>query len=216
MTQVGKNMQLNQSVAFITGVLILAVMTACAPIKPNKPIHQSQLKPSRKELKLSEITMTFLGGNVQFPIHTTISLANYAAPTISYSKKLVVSPHRALEIKKALGDNAFQRIEKSWQADLRSQDFVDIANICEKLDIFTQKEVEWLAEENNVVDCTNSSDIQFYVRSQTGQENSFTIPGQMLCQEKSLPVGLKKLMGEVVALIPKYQPNSETQVARLY
>jgi len=210
-------MQLNQSVTFITGVFILAVMTACAPIKYNKPSHKNNpLRLTQKELKLSEITMTFLGGNAEFPIHTTISLANYAAPTISYSKKIVLSPHRAVEIKEALGDDVFQKIEKSWQADLRSKDFVEIAHICEKLNMFAKNEVEWLAEENQAAPCANSSDIQFYVRSETGQENSFTIPGQMLCQEKSLPAGLKKLMGEINALIPKYQPTSETQVARLY
>jgi hypothetical protein len=204
--------------SLVIGVLILTAMTACAPIKHhnNQPIHRIQAKLSQKvSSKLSEISMTFLGGSMQFPIHTTIRLANYAAPTISYSKKLVVSADRVVELKKALGDNVFQKIEKSWQADLRTQDFVDIDNTCKKLNIWTQASIDWPADAKKLPQCANSSDIQFYVRSQTGQENRFLISGKMLCQQKFLPAGLTKLMAELTALIPKYQPDSKTQLAFL-
>jgi hypothetical protein len=63
--------------------------------------------------------------------------------------------------------------------------------------------------------CVDASDIKLYVRSQSGRENTLTIPGGVLCQEKYLPVGFKRLMGEVSALVPKYQPASETRYARL-
>ncbi|GEM_PF-3977213 len=201
-------MQLNQFVAVISFVFMLVVMTACAPIKHNEPHHEN-------EFDLGEITITYLREGTRFPIHTTVSLLNYAAPIISYSKKISVSPHRAPEVKKAWGNDAFQRLEKSWQADLRPQDFVYIENLCKKLHLFSQSEVDFPANALQPKRCVDASDIKLYVRSQNGRENTLTIPGGVLCQEKYLPVGIKRLMGEVSALVPKYQPASETRYARL-
>jgi hypothetical protein len=201
-------MQLNQFVAIISFVSMLSVMTACAPIKHNEPQHEN-------EFELGEITITYLREGSRFPIHTTVSLFNYATPIISYSKKIIVPAHRAPEVKKAWGNDVFQKLEKSWQADLRPQDFVYIENLCKKLQLFSQSKVDLPPDALQPKRCVNASDIKLYVRSQNGRENTLTIPSGVLCQKKYLPVGIKRLMGEVSALVPKYQPTSETQYARL-
>ncbi|MEN8218783.1 MAG: hypothetical protein ABFS56_20900 [Pseudomonadota bacterium] len=183
-------MPFNPFIALTTSVFLLVFMTACTP---NEPSHEN-------DLKLDEITITYLGGTTRFPINTTISIVNYAYPIISYSKKIIVPPHR-------LDDNAF---ETTWQTALQPQDFVYIEKRTEDLNIFTANELSDASPEKP---CFGVSRVKLYVKSKRGQENTLTLSGAVLCQEKTFPTGFKKLIGEINALIPKYQPTLETRFA---
>ncbi|EDN65933.1 hypothetical protein BGP_3902 [Beggiatoa sp. PS] len=60
---------------------------------------------------MDEITITLIGGTTRFPVHTTISLVNYAVPTISYSRTIKVSPAHLEKAKKALRAHLFEKYE---------------------------------------------------------------------------------------------------------
>jgi len=211
------NMQLNQIIIVIA--VFTLIVTACAPFSANKPIHQqssiNKNIKSESDPRLDEITVTYLDKTTPFPIHTTVSLVNYASPSISYSKKIVVPHHRVAEVKKRLGNHVFQKIENFWQTELRSQDFVDIENICRKINIFTQTNVDFPIDVNPAERCVGVGGAKFYVRAKNGRENTLTVSGNVFCQEKYIPVGIRRLMGKINALVPKYQPFEETVIAIL-
>jgi len=88
-------MKSNPFPLLILSIFLLGFMTACISTAPHKSdseiISKNQLKKIFKGLKathlsglkLDEITITLIGGTTRFPVHTTISLVNYAVPTIS-------------------------------------------------------------------------------------------------------------------------------------
>lgn len=196
-------------IIFIIIFYILFFVTACIPFS-----HHDELNP-KKELKFDEISITFLGKITQFPIHTKIRLMNYAYPIISFSKKIIVPPHRVEEVRKLLGKNVFRKIEKFWEKSLRNSDFDHIARLCKKLNLFAQGQIDLPVDINVDERCVKMNGLEFYLKAQGGQENTFTISGSVLCQEKYLPAGFNKLIGEINALIPKYKPILETQFAWL-
>lgn len=207
-------MQFNQFMTIITFLFLLVWVTACTPLsQPHKPTHKP-IPHSIKEnnFKLDEITLIYLR-NTRFPIHTTISLFNYAYPIILYSRKIIVSPHLVEEVKKAWGNNVFHNIKTTWQNDVHVPDFVHIENICKGLNLFAQNKKNLPSAIYPERRCVEVNEIQFYVRSQSGQENTLTMPGSVLCQEKSLLMGFKELVREINALVDKYQPTLETQFA---
>ncbi|MDM8561530.1 hypothetical protein QUF82_22080 [Thiotrichales bacterium HSG14] len=210
-----KNMQLNQSIIFIVTVFMLVSITACTSFPPKTPVNEPIIHENDifNDFELDEITMTHLNKTRRYPIQTTISLVNSVHPIISYTKKIVVSPHHVTDVKKAWGEQAFQKIEESWYTDLTTQDFVYIEKICKEVNLFTQSKIHLSDKTLSKKQCVGKNTVSFYVRSLRGYENTLAIPHFLLCQAKHLPKGFNKLMGEMSALIPKYQPHLETKLA---
>lgn len=201
--------------AIIISFILLFFMTACTLLPYTQANYESVNADNKK--KLSEITMIYLDKSKKFPIKTRISLVNHDNLTISYLKKIMVLPHQIEEVKDAWGTSAFKKIEKSWKTELQNQDFVYIENISKKcceheLNIFTISDADFMV---NISDksCANGSYIKFYVKSQTRQENAWTIPSEVLCEDKYLQPGLRQLIREIKDLVPKYQPTVTSQVA---
>ena len=194
----------------LISIVILVFIVACAPTSYYKSIH----KPIHDNpFQLEEITLTYLRETTRFPIHTRIRLMNYAFPQMSYAHKIIVPRHRIKEVKKAWGNYAFHKIEKYWQSDLQNHDFVHIEKSCNKLNLFTQNQIDVPTGTRFKKPCTKINKIKFSLTSKTGQENTFMISGAALCQPNVIPARLKQLIVEIQALIPKYQPRPETQFA---
>ena len=221
-------MKSNPFILLILSICLSGIMTGCISTAPQKSeskwLNKSQLKQKfeqlkathLKDLKLNEITTTFIGGTSRFPVHTTISLINYAVPTISYSRKIKVSPTHLEEAKKALRKfqfNQFEQIETAWQSDLRNQDFLDIENRCKSLKLWAKDTADLIKSAKPVTHCAYTDDIQLYLKAQNGLEKTLTIPGKVLCQKQNLLKKLANLVGEINALVPKYQPDPEVGYA---
>jgi hypothetical protein len=221
-------MKSNPFTLLILSIVLSGMMTGCISTvlhKSNSEWAQKswleqkieQLKATHlKDLKLNEITMTFIGGTTRFPVHTNISLVNYAVPTISYSRKIQVSPAHLEEAKKALRKfrfEKFEKIETTWQSDLLSQDFVNIENKCKSLKLWAKDAVDLLKGVKPIARCANTDDIQLYLKAQNGREKTLKIPGKALCQKQTLLKELANLVGEINALVPKYQPDPEVEYA---
>ncbi|MEK8021831.1 MAG: hypothetical protein VSS75_033565 [Candidatus Parabeggiatoa sp.] len=203
-------MQINYLKAIIISSALWFLIVACTPSSYYKPTHKAI---NENNFQLEEITLTYLRKTTRFPIHTRIQLMNYAFPQMSYVHKIIVPPHRIEEVKKAWGNYAFYKIEKSWQSDLQNHDFIHIEKMCNKLNLFTQTQIDVPTGTRFKKPCIKINQIKFSLTSKTGQENTFMISGAALCQPNAIPARLKQFISEIEALIPKYQPRPETQLA---
>jgi hypothetical protein len=154
---------------------------------------------------LTEITMIELDKSKKFPIHTIITIKNDRKPSISYTKKIKVASYQIDDVKKAWGAAAFKKIEKSWQRDFSVSDLKYINRYAEGLKIFLQNEKE-LPSARSTKTCDHNN-FRFFVKSETKEINSFTIPGNLLCQDNNIMRGFRKFIKEMNALVLKYQPH---------
>lgn len=193
----------------LNSLIIVTLVTGCTASESN--IKSRSM--NNNHVNLSEITMIELDQTKQFPIHTIISLTNENHPYISYTKKIVVASYQIDEVKKLWGANAFKKIEKSWKRDFSVSDLKYISRYADGLKIFLKNEKEFLSARSNKT--CNHNDVRFYIKSKTREENSFTIPGNLLCQKTTMMVGFKKFIKEMNSLVLKYQPNFNMGIASL-
>ena len=190
-------------------LIIVTLVTGCTASESN--IKSRNI--NNNNVNLSEITMIELDQTKEFPIHTIISLTNENKPFISYTKKIIVASYKIDEVKKRWGESAFKRIEKSWKRDFSVSDLKYIYRYAEGLKIFLQNEKELLSVRSNKT--CNRNNVRFYIKSKTREENSFTIPGNLLCQKTTIMVGFKKFIKEMNSLVLKYQPSFNMEMAAL-
>ncbi len=190
-------------------LIILTLVTGCTASESN--IKSRNINSN--DVNLSEITMIELDETKQFPIHTIISLTNEKKPYISYTKKIVVASYNIDEVKKVWGDSAFKKIEKSWKREFSVSDLKYINRYAEGLKIFLQNEKELPSTRSNKT--CHRNNVRFYIKSKTREENSFTIPGNLLCQKTTIMVGFKKFIKEMNSLVLKYQPSFNIDMAAL-
>jgi hypothetical protein len=124
-----------------------------------------------------------------------------------------VASYNIDEVKKLWGESAFNRIEKSWKRDFSVSDLKYINRYADGLKIFLQNEKELLSVRSNKT--CNRNNVRFYIKSKTREENSFTIPGNLLCQKTTIMVGFKKFIKEMNSLVLKYQPSFNIEMAAL-
>ena len=189
-------------------LIIVTLVSGCTT-----PESNFSSRSSNNNVNLTEITMIELDQTKQFPIHTIISLTNEKKPYISYTKKIVVASYNIDEVKKLWGDSAFKKIEKSWKRDFSVSDLKYINRYADGLKIFLQNEKELISVRSNKT--CNRNNVRFYIQSKTRKENSFTIPGNLLCQKTTVMVGFKKFIKEMNSLVLKYQPSFNIEMAAL-
>ncbi len=182
-------------------LIILTLVTACTTPESNLNSRSSH----NNYLNLSEITMIELDQTKRFPIHTIISITNEKKPYISYTKKIVVASYKVDDVKKIWGESAFKKIEKSWKKEFSVSDLKYLNRYSHGLKIFLQNQKELPSAQSNKT--CNRNNVRFYVKSNTKEENSFTIPGNLLCQNTKMMVGFKKFIKEMNSLVLKYQPS---------
>ncbi len=193
----------------LNSLIIVTLVTGCTASESN--IKSRSM--NNNHVNLSEITMIELDETKQFPIHTIISLTNENKPYISYTKKIVVASYQIDEVKKLWGASAFKKIEKSWKRDFSVSDLKYINRYADGLKIFLQNEKELLSVRSNKT--CNRNNVRFYIKSKTKEQNSFTIPGNLLCQKTTMMVGFKKFIKEMNSLVLKYQPHFNMDIAAL-
>ncbi|WP_069469774.1 hypothetical protein [Candidatus Marithrix sp. Canyon 246] len=193
-------------------LIILTLVTGCTTSESNIKSRNIN-NNNNNSVNLSEITMIELDETKEFPIHTIISLTNEKKPHISYTKKIVVASYNINDVKKRWGESAFKRIEKSWTRDFSVSDLKYISRYADGLKIFVKNEKEFLSARSNKT--CNHNNVRFYIKSKTKEENSFTIPGNLLCQKTTIMIGFKKFIKEMNSLVLKYKPNLNMELAAL-
>lgn len=181
-----------------SSIIILTLISACNTMPTDRGSDLDSFN-------LTEITMIELDNSKQFPIHTIITIKNDKKPSISYTKKIKVASYQIDDVKKAWGAAAFKKIEKSWKKDLSVSDLKYINRYAEGLKIFLQNEKE-LPSVRSTKAC-DYNNVRFFVKSDTREENSFTIPANSLCQDTTIMRGFRKFIKEMNSLILKYQPQ---------
>jgi hypothetical protein len=181
-----------------SSIIILTLISACNTMPTDRGSDIDSFN-------LTEITMIELDKSKKFPIHTIITIKNDRKPSISYTKKIKVASYQIDDVKKAWGAAAFKKIEKSWQRDFSVSDLKYINRYAEGLKIFLQNEKE-LPSARSTKTCDHNN-FRFFVKSETKEINSFTIPGNLLCQDNNIMRGFRKFIKEMNALVLKYQPH---------
>lgn len=202
-------------------IVLLPLMTsACIPLSLQPKYSQQPMTWEQKsvletndEMKLSEIKMVSSGN----PVWKTIRVANYIQPSLWYSEKISTSPIPSEPFNNAKPQSGTNQPPKTvWNSALFPHDFSHLEKLCEQFNLLTQDDIEIPKTVKPLKHCESSThEVKIYLRSQSGQENTFIIAGNALCAGEYIPQGVKKVMGELDALISKYQPSPNTQVALL-
>jgi hypothetical protein len=200
-------------------VLLPLVTSACIPL-PLQPKYSQQSMWEQKlvpetdnEMRLSEIKMVSSGN----PVWKIIRVANYIQPSLWYSERISTSPIGSKPFNDAKPKSGTSKLPKTvWNSALFPQDFSHLEKLCEQFNLLTQGDIQVPKMVKPLKHCDSSTDeVKIYLRSQSGQENTFIIAGNALCAGEYIPQGVKKVMGELDALISKYQPSPNIQVALL-
>jgi len=190
---------------FITSACVPLPLQKYSPLPETDKTIASAPNPTHvanHQMQLSEIEMI----SSSKPIQKVIRIVNYIQPFLSYSEVTSVAGSKQ--------PNSTHQI--AWKSALFPQDFSYIEKLCQQYNLLKQTHIKIPKAITAFKSCNkNTEEIKIYLRSQSGQENSFIITSEVLCASKYIPLGITKLMGELDALISKYQPPPNTQIAFL-